>query len=62
MTIPSIESAVDLENSSQDLDLSSVENYLVGRVNTKPKDWFRFLGFLYEIHIENHFYFETEQA
>ena len=62
VTIPSIQSPLDLENSSQDLDLSSVENYLVGRVNTKPKDWFRFLAFLDETHIKNHAYFETEKA
>ena len=48
VTGSSVKSGSDSKGSSQDLDLSSVESYLVGRVNTKPKDWFQFWDFIIE--------------
>ena len=48
VTGSSVESGPDSKDSSQDLDLSSVENYLVGRINTRPKDWFQFEYFIFE--------------
>ena len=59
VTGPSVDSGTDSVDSGQDLDLSSVENYLVGRVNTKPKDWFQFLD---HKSVLNKSYFETGKA